>query len=287
MKLIKSIYRFLSPKHQTIFLDYKVDFKPRYGHGNGPAHKGLNDIVSSLDSNYSSLIDDVISFKSEIQSIEKSGRNVSDSLSPKWNNDFLPGLDIAVLYTLIAKFKPEQYIEVGSGNSTKVVGLAKRNKGLNTKIISVDPQPRAEIDELSDEIHRVPAENLKAFSIVERLNPGDILFIDNSHRCLPNSDATVFFLEVLPKLKKGVIVHIHDVYLPFDYPQFMCDRAYSEQYMLAMAILSNPKRYKTLMPNYYVSQNNSLADRLNSLWDHSNLTGVEKHGGSYWLEIGE
>lgn len=287
MELIKNIYRFFSSKHQTVFLDYKVDFKPRYGHGEGPAHEGLNKIISSMDVNYSGVINDILSVKDEIQKIQKSDSKNVEAVLPQWNNDFLPGLDIAVLYTLISKLKPNKYIEVGSGNSTKVVALAKKNHKLSTQIISIDPQPRAEIDSLSNEVHRLPAENLKSFSIVDSLEAGDVLFIDNSHRCLPNSDATVFFLEVLPKLKKGVIVHIHDVYLPFDYPQFMCDRAYSEQYMLAMAILSNPKRYKTIMPNYYVSETKSLSDQLNPLWQHENLQGVERHGGSYWLEIGE
>ncbi len=61
-------------------------------------------------------------------------------------------------------------------------------------------------------------EEIQDYTFFEELEQNDILFIDNSHRCLPNSDVTVCFLEILPLLKKGVIVHIHDVYLPYDYP---------------------------------------------------------------------
>ena len=87
-----------------------------------------------------------------------------------------------------------------------------------TKITSIDPYPRAEIDRLSQVIVRKPFESLKADQTLADLEAGDMLFIDNSHRVLPNSDATVFFLEWLPKLADGVIVQIHDIYLPWDYP---------------------------------------------------------------------
>lgn len=95
----------------------------------------------------------------------------------------------------------------------------------------------------------------------------------------------VFFLEILPRLKEGVIVHIHDIYLPYDYPQFMCDRAYSEQYGLAMYLLANPKKYQPICPNFFMSEDKELSDMLKPVWDHKNLKGVEQHGGSFWLSI--
>ena len=94
-------------------------------------------------------------------------------------------------------------------------------------------------------------------------------------------------MEVLPKLKPGVIVHIHDIYLPYDYPQVMCDRAYSEQYGLAMYLLANPQKYVTLMPNFYISEDKDLSSIISDIWGHDNLKNVERHGGSYWLRIGQ
>jgi len=280
--MIKSIYRFLNPKFQNLFIDYPVDMHPRYGHGKS-AHKGLYEIIDQNRADYKALIDLAIANKENLWNIQKS-TDETDFTKPTWNNGFLPGLDIIGIYTLISHFKPKNYIEVGSGNSTKVAYKAKREHQLDTQIISIDPQPRAEIDQLADEVIRTPYENID-FDVVDRLEANDILFIDNSHRILPNSDAMVFFMETLPRLKKGVIVHIHDIYLPYDYPQFMCDRAYSEQYGLAFYILANPEKYKTIFPNYFISEDTELAARLAPIWEHNNLEGVERHGGSFWLQV--
>ncbi|HRE96861.1 MAG TPA: class I SAM-dependent methyltransferase [Flavobacteriales bacterium] len=210
-----------------------------------------------------------------------------DQNKPAWNNGFLPGLDIVGIYGMIAEYKPAKYIEIGSGNSTKVARKSITENHLKTEIISIDPFPRAAIDHLADRVIREPFENLSdSRFIVETLNENDILFIDNSHRVFPNSDAMICFLELLPFLKKGVIVHIHDIYLPYDYPQFMCDRYYNEQYMLAAFILANPDKYKTLLPNYFISEDPALAGIISPLWNHPNMCNVEKHGGSYWLQMG-
>ncbi|MBK8603208.1 MAG: class I SAM-dependent methyltransferase [Saprospiraceae bacterium] len=280
--MLKSIYRFLSPKFQNIFLDYKVDMRPRYGHGL-PAHKGLYEIINAHRSDYELILKEALKFKEQFWIIKDSSIE-KDPIKPAWNNGFLPGLDIIAIYAILAKFKPSKYIEIGSGNSTKVAYKAKKELGLTTKIISIDPMPRAEIDSLADEVHRKPFENLD-FDIVDLLEENDILFVDNSHRILPNSDSMVFYMEILPRLKKGVIVHIHDIYLPYDYPQFMCDRAYSEQYGLAMYLLANPEKYKTIFPNYFVSEDKELSSILSPIWDGDSMKNVERHGGSYWIRI--
>ncbi|MGB0861835.1 MAG: class I SAM-dependent methyltransferase [Saprospiraceae bacterium] len=282
--MIKQIYRFLNPKFQNLFLEYKVDFKPRYGHGK-PPHQDLYKIINSNRDNYRGLLNKALSYKNAIWSIQDSKKE-TDAIQPTWNNGFLPGLDIIGIYTLLAEYKPKKYIEIGSGNSTKVAYKAKNEQKLATKIISIDPMPRAEIDNLANKVVRKPFEDID-FDILEELEENDILFVDNSHRILPNSDSMVFFLEILPKLKKGVIVHIHDIYLPYDYPQFMCDRFYSEQYGLAMYLLANPKKYETILPNYFIYEDKELSDLIAPIWEHENLNGVEKHGGSYWIRINE
>ncbi|MSQ79571.1 MAG: class I SAM-dependent methyltransferase [Flavobacteriaceae bacterium] len=278
---IKSLYRFLSPKFQNVFFDYEVEPKPRYGHGL-PPHKQLLDIISANDSVYESILLEALQHKDVFCQI----KNVPDGLNPHYNNDFLPGLDMVGIYTMLAKYKPEKYVEVGSGNSTKVAHHAVKTCGLSTEIISMDPYPRAEIDQLANKIVRQPFEK-SDFDFLFQLKENDILFIDNSHRILPNSDAMVFFMEVMPRLAKGVIVHIHDIYLPYDYPQFMCDRFYSEQYGLAFYLLANPAKYQTIFPCYYISEHKKLSQILNPVWEQPNLAGVERHGGSYWLNIGE
>lgn len=282
--MLKKWYRFLHPKFQTLFLDYPVDMKPRYGHGL-PAHTGLNIIIDQNRKVYEQYLHEMLALKENFWSIRKAN-DESDTRKPGWNNGFLPGLDILGIYTLLKHFSPTRYVEIGSGNSTKVAYLAKNDHQLSTKIISIDPQPRAEIDALADEVIRKPFEDT-GIDLADILQANDILFVDNSHRILPNSDAMVFFLDILPRLKKGVIVHIHDIYLPYDYPQFMCDRFYSEQYGLAMYLLANPNKYQTLLPNYYISEDEALSAIIEPIWNHPNLQGVEKHGGSYWLQIAE
>ena len=282
--MIKQLYRFLNPKFQNLFLEYKVDFKPRYGHGK-PPHPGLYGIIDSNRQNYKDLLKSALSYRDAIWSIKES-KVETDPSKPAWNNGYLPGLDIIMLYIMLAENKPKKYIEIGSGNSTKVAFKAKTEQKLQMEIISIDPMPRAEIDSLADKVVREPFENIN-YNIVEELNANDILFVDNSHRILPNSDSMVFYLEILPKLKKGVIVHIHDIYLPYDYPQFMCDRFYSEQYGLAMFLLANPGKYETICPNYFIFEDEELSELVSPVWEHENLRGVERHGGSFWIRINE
>lgn len=281
-KTIISIKRFLDPRYQNLFADYKVDFKPRYGYGN-PPHSLLFDIINSNRDQYIGLLKEILKYKEVFQSIKKSDQE-TNVLNPVYNNEFLPGLDIFGIYTIIAKFKPKTYIEVGSGNSTKVAYKSIIENNLKTEIVSIDPKPRTEIDKLASKIIREPFENVN-FDFIFSLKENDILFIDNSHRILPNSDSMVFYLEVLPKLSKGVIVHIHDIYLPFDYPQFMCDRFYSEQYGLAMFLLSNSDKYQSILPNFFISEDTELSSILDPIWQHPNLNNVERHGGSFWLQI--
>lgn len=281
--MLKKIYQFLHPRYQSLFLEYKVEMKPRHGHGL-PPHARLYDIINAQRAEYAAWMKKIRQYKPQLQSILKADA-VQDAIQPGWNNGFLPGLDIMALYTVLAELKPQRYVEIGSGNSTKVAHKAKTDMGLNTEIISIDPYPRAEIDHLADQIIRTPFEQLDN-AFLRDLNENDVLFVDNSHRVLPNSDATVFFLEVLPELKKGVVVHIHDIYIPYDYPQFMCDRFYSEQYALTAFLLANPQHYIPMLPNYFISEDVELHGLIKDIWEHPNLEGVERHGGSFWLKIG-
>ncbi len=286
MNWIKSglthIYRWLHPRFQHLFLEYKVTFRPRYGHGK-PPHEALYALVDASRNRYAGLLEASLKYIDFIATI-KDARLGADGPDPVWNSGYLPGLDVIGIYTMLAELKPEIYFEVGSGNSTKVAFKAITEQKLGTKIISVDPAPRAEIDQIADTIIRQPFEETNLLDLFQ-LKENDVLFIDNSHRILPNSDSMVFFLEVLPKLAKGVVVQIHDIYLPYDYPQFMCDRFYSEQYGLAIWLLSNPERFEILLPNYFISEDPELSNMVLPFWQQPGLDKVERHGGSFWFKI--
>ena len=279
--MLRQAYRFFSSKYQTLFLEYKVNLTPRYGHGK-PPHGELYKIINSNRQEYNKLLVSFLKYLPSFNSIQNKALK-DDNTSPIWDNDFLPALDIVTIYSILSELNPSKYVEVGSGNSTKVVFKAKKENNLKTEIISIDPYPRAEIDHLADKIIRAPFEDLD-YDLIFNLGENDVLFIDNSHRILPNSDSMVFFLEVLPKLKKGVIVQVHDIYIPYDYPQFMCDRFYSEQYGLMMFLLANPEKYKCIFPTYFVSEDKELASILNPLWEKEELKNAERHGGSFWIQ---
>ncbi len=246
----------------------------------------MYEIINENRALYEENLAEFLQYKERFWEI-KDSKDEKDENKIAWNNQYLPGLDIVGIYGMLAKYKPSRYIEIGSGNSTKVARKSVSENGLHTEIVSIDPFPRANIDHLADKVVREPFENMTDNRfIVESLAENDILFIDNSHRVFPNSDATVCFLELLPFLKKGVVVHFHDIYLPYDYPQDMCDRFYSEQYMLAAFLLANPERYRPILPNFFVSQDQELSETISPVWEHPNMENVERHGGSFWLQIG-
>ena len=190
--------------------------------------------------------------------------------------------DGASLYAIIRSRRPARYLEIGSGTSTRFAARAKRDGRLTTHIGSIDPHPRAEIDSLCDEIVREPLETagLPRFAA---LRAGDVVFLDSSHRAFMNSDVTVFFLDVLPELVAGVIVGIHDILLPWDYPPEWGRRFYSEQYLLAVALLARDPRVQPLLPCHYVGAAPTLADVLVPLWN--DLPGVDPHGFAFWFEV--
>lgn len=160
--------------------------------------------------------------------------------APRWSQSWLPASDASALVGAIglgAKVGGARtYLEIGSGHSTRFARHAIERLGLSTRIVSIDPEPRAEVDALCDDVVRSPLEDVDP-GLYAALGPGDVLFFDGSHRCLPNSDVTVFFLEVLPSLAPGVVVGVHDVFWPADYPQSFADRWYSEQYVLGAYLL--------------------------------------------------
>jgi hypothetical protein len=139
---------------------------------------------------------------------------------------WFPSLDAAVAYALMRDRKPQHLIEVGSGHSTRV--LARALGGLG-EILAIDPAPRADIAGLPG-VQVVPSTvQAAAPELFGRLGRGDVLFIDSSHILMPGSDVDLLLNRVLPRLPAGVIVHIHDIFLPFDYPPVWGWRAYNEQ----------------------------------------------------------
>ena len=272
--------------YQPIFLDYPVEAVPRYGYGK-PAHPELTRILAGNDGQYAALLAQFLSLSPGLLRI--SLREAKASAEPSWLHDWLDGLDTFALYGFVATRKAETYLEIGSGYSTKLARRAIKDHALRTRVVSIDPHPRAEVDSLCDEVIRQPLEknDLKVF---EQLQAGDILFMDGSHRSFMNSDVTVFFLEILPRLKPGVLVHLHDIFLPLDYPPYWEYRHYphrywSEQYLLAASLLAGHSSYEVVLPTHYVSITASLANVMEGFWSDPRVAGVPRSGSSFWIQM--
>lgn len=204
-------------------------------------------------------------------------------LAPRWLNGWFPGVDSISLYGLLARNNPRWYVEVGSGNSTMFARQAIKDHGLRTSIMSIDPFPRADIDSICDRVIRLPCEEVSS-EFFEALTSEDILFVDNSHRSFPNSDVTVFFTEILPNLPSGMIYGLHDILLPWDYPDEWKDRFYSEQYLLAAYLLGGADGDEIILPNAFLSYfDPKLLDPISAILSSPKLPGIEKTGGAFWM----
>ena len=165
------------------------------------------------------------------------------------NNGGFESVDAEIFYCMLRHFKPSTLFEIGSGNSTLLAtGALGENLKLQhkTKYTVFDPYPnkliKSNFKVTKKKVEEVP---LKKFA---QLEENDILFIDSSHVIRIGGDVLFEILEVLPRLKKGVIVHFHDIFLPSNYPKGLVLESlyfFSEQYLL-QAFLTNNESYEVL-----------------------------------------
>lgn len=265
--------------HEFKVVDYPYRSVVRYGAGR-PAHPQLAAQIGAGRERYAALIDAMGGLQPDFAEIPLGG--VYEDAEPFWLNAWFPPLDAMVLTQMLRSTNPDRFVEVGSGVSTKFARRAVNRYGLRTKLISIDPQPRNEIDRLCDQVLRKPLEACDP-AMFEALQPGDVFFLDSSHRSFQGSDVTVFFLEILPRLKPGVIVQIHDIYLPDDYISGHVRRMWNEQYLLAAALLYGPDAFEILFPCWFAGQDADLARRAAGVLKHGPLETLNLYGASFWL----
>ena len=192
--------------------------------------------------------------------IEEFDREVRGGGFNLWNNLYQAG-DAEVLYAVLRHLRPKQVLEIGSGNSTLVASAAmaaNRREGSPGDLVAVDPRPTVALDARPTRrkeggarghmvevpgretpidgltrVERIDCRELP-FDRFEALRPGDVLFIDTSHVVKLDSEVNWLFLEVLPRLAPGVWVHVHDIFLPYEYPLYYFHLAgfLTEQYLL-------------------------------------------------------
>lgn len=189
-------------------------------------------------------------------------------------NGYYDSPDADALYLMIRRFQPKRVIEVGCGNSTRVTRQAIIDGGLDTTITAIDPYPRADIAHVVDAFEQKRLEDVDP-ALFDQLEAGDVLFIDSSHVVRMSNDVAHLFCRIIPALKPGVVIHVHDVFLPYEYPKrFFYDcPGWGEQYMLHAMLQSGA--FSMLWPGYYLQKDRPdavealpfLADgRAQSIW---------------------
>lgn len=202
--------------------------------------------------------------------------------APRWRQDWFPRLDGAAAYTLVRTLAPARIVEVGSGHSTRFFSRAVSDGALATAITAIDPAPRAALEGLENVrlVRRtLQAAGLDAF---ECLRPGDVLAIDSSHILMPGSDVDMLLNHVLPVLPDGVVVHIHDIFLPDDYPAEWAWRGYNEQ--LGVAPLLTSGGWQPLFASHFVATR-MAADLADTVISRLELPDGA-HESSLWLKKG-
>lgn len=191
-------------------------------------------------------------------------------LDPDWGHGMFSHLDGAAAYTAVKKFRPQRIIEIGSGDSTRFLSKAAGTAA----VTCIDPAPRREIGSLPVHLVRRVVQNSDVQCCAE-LAPNDILFIDSSHIMLPGMDADIIFNRIFPRLQSGVIVHVHDIFLPFDYPAHWSSRNWNEQNALAGWLFGS---FDIVYPGHYVARRHpQILDEAFAAFP------VPRNAGSMWL----
>jgi hypothetical protein len=177
------------------------------------------------------------------------------------NNSSYESVDAETLYAILRHLKPARVHELGSGASTHVIhlaALANAREGSPLEHTVFDPFP-FQVSPMGPvagvPTHQIRAEDLDPARFAALL-AGDVLFVDTTHTVRTGGDVTHIFLEILPRLAPGVTVHVHDIFLPYEYPrEWVVDqrRAWAEQYLL-QAFLAFNHDFEVVLPNHALAR---------------------------------
>ncbi len=196
-------------------------------------------------------------------------------------NGLFEGIDSRMLFCLLRHLKPSRVVEVGSGFSSLLLADVNRSYfdgGID--ITCVEPYPRSFLREGVSGINRLMENRVEdvGLDLFQTLEAGDILFIDSSHVLKTGNDVHYLYLDIMPQLAKGVVIHCHDIFLPYEYPeQWILDyeRGWNEQYLLR-AVLMFSRGFRVLFGS--VCAHHLFPELTESMF------GKDLPGGSFWME---
>jgi Methyltransferase domain len=208
-----------------------------------------------------------------------------DDLTYSFDNGFFYSGDAEFWYNLIRLRKPKRIVEIGSGNSTLLaIEAVRRNAadmpGSTCRHLCIEPYEMPWLERSGVTVLRQRVESVDP-SVFRELEAGDLLFIDSSHVIRPQGDVLCEFLEILPQLRPGVAVHVHDIFTPRDYPRsWIVDkvRMWNEQYLLE-AFLSGNGDWKILGAVNYLYQDHRPALQAVCPW-----LSADRAPGSFYME---
>ena len=218
-----------------------------------------------------SLVNELAAYRDELPAIEFD-----------FNNGYFSDLDAAVYYSLIRYLKPGRIIEIGGGYSTRIASKALVRNGQGS-LTSIEPYPEERFNGARLNIELIPkrVEELDV-EFFSRLEAKDILFIDSSHTVKFGSDVCYELLEVLPALKPGVWIHVHDIFFPQDYPaDWLMNRrlALNEQYLLE-ALLAFNTNFSVQLANHWICLDH--LDLAAQLWPDA--LSADHRSSSFWMK---
>ena len=198
---------------------------------------------------------ELVKYLLEKYALEFNNKEIFSAFGYSEDTSALISGDAEVLYAMVREKKPSRIIEIGSGGSTKIIAAALKmnfiENSQKSQLISIEPYPQdflkdfanvsKDFLEFSLLTQKVEAVDLSVF---ESLQTNDILFVDSSHVFKSGSDVEFEFLQVYPRLQTGVLVHIHDIFFPYDYPidwNLKESRYWNEQYFLETFLQFNKK----------------------------------------------
>ncbi len=196
-------------------------------------------------------------------------------------NGFFEKLDSRMLFCLLRLLRPRRLIEVGSGFSSLLAAEVNvEHFGGSIDVTCIEPYPRAFLRRGVPGIGRLiqsPVEEVE-WELFSHLEAGDVLFIDSSHVIKTGNDVHFLYLEVLPRLPPGVVIHCHDIFLPFEYPKHWVleeRRAWNEQYLLR-ALLTHSRGFQVLFGSACAAF--FFPDQV------ADVFGRELSGASFWIQ---
>lgn len=196
----------------------------------------------------------------------------------KIRNGFFPTPDAETYAAMIAIREPQRIIEIGGGFSTLIARTTLDELRVDTELVVIDPEPRTDVTAAAS---RVVRQRVEEVGLKESdFPPPSILFIDSSHILRTGGDVPFLFGELVPSLPAGVTVHVHDIYLPFDYSQLGVELWWTEQYVLLALLAHNPRYRIDLALRWMTAMNPAL---MAEIYGPIVTTDSAHGGGSFWF----